>query len=738
MFFGLLHSLGCSAPRQSERPFALYNGDQIQSSILFPMKRRDFLWRSGQVLTGLGVGQTVLSQTLWPIPAAEAAPIGQNPQKLALLIGINQYPDASLKGCLTDLELQQKLLIHRLGFAPENILTLADSAATSDAIAATIREHLGQQATASTIVFVHFSGLGCIGKTGQPTLLTANKGEIPLAQLAQWLGALPTDKITTILDTSFQSSGEGVQGNVRLRSRPPLVTADFSDLDTAPDTAFSTLSQLPSFPGLLVTATTDRFPGATPSGQAVLQSATELDFASWSAGRLTYGLTQALWQAAPGTPFQTVWAMTRAAMQPQSPGLTGTKLKEQASAPGAFSLNSSGGIGIITTVNPETGIGEAWLGGLPATVLEQLMVRSLLLIQAEEGIVGQVQLLERTGLRAKVRFVESTTPEHLWAIAPGQALQESIRVLPRQSELTIALDQHLTKVERVDAVSALSNVPYLTAINAGEGAADCLLAKMDEQATQVALLPNTPMSELVVPVGYGLFTPTQAPIPHTQGDRGEAVKVAIKRLSPTLQTLLAKKILRSTENITASKLGLRATLDMVSPEVKALTQQMTGPIRAKTIVSLDSPTVPAGSHLQYHLQNLGSQMLYWLLVGWDSRRNSYLILPTLNSAFGEIVPGLTQPLMSSPANPEWIVRNTTGMAEAFLIASTTPFSRTQACVPTDPDNFLHPLDRPLEIVQAILQDLQAASPTAQSVSQPETIALDHQTWATLRFTYQVV
>lgn len=708
------------------------------------MKRRDFLWRSGQVLTGLGVGQAVLSQTLWPIPAAEAAPIGQNVPKLALLIGINQYPDASLKGCLTDLDLQQKLLIYRLGFAPENIVTLADNAATPDTIATAIREHLGQQATARTIVIIHFSGLGCIGKTGQPTLLTANKGEIPLTQLAQWLGALPTDKITTILDTSFQSSGEGVQGNVRLRSRPPLVTADLSD----PHTASSSLPPLPAFPGLLLTATTDRSFGALPSGQSglgqsvfgqsVLQSATELDFASWSAGRLTYGLTQSLWQAAPGTPFQTIWGMTQAAMQPQFPGLTGNKLKEQASATGPFSLTATGGIGVITTVNPETGIGEAWLGGVPATVLEQLMARSLLFVQAEAGVIGQVQILERVGLRAKVRFVESTTPDHLWAIAPGQALQEAIRVLSRQPELTIALDQHLTKVERVDAVSALSNVPYLTAINAGEGAADCLLAKVDEQATQVALLPNAPISELVVPVGYGLFTPTQAPIPHTQGDRGEAVKVAIKRLSPTLQTLLAKKILRSTENIMASKLGLRATLDMVSPKAQALTQQMTGAIPADTIVSLDSPTVPAGSHLQYHLQNLGSQILYWLLVGWDSRRNSYLILPTLNSAFGEIVPGLTQPLMSSPANPEWIVRNTTGMAEAFLIASTTPFARTQACVPTDPDNFLHTLDRPLEIVQAILQDLQAASPTAQSLSQPETIALDHQTWATLRFTYQVV
>ncbi|MBD2328120.1 caspase family protein [Alkalinema sp. FACHB-956] len=694
------------------------------------MKRRDFLWRSSQVLTGVGLGQTVLAPILWSPTPAWADVIGPTPLKRALLIGINQYPDSGLKGCLTDLDLQRQLLIYRLGFPPENIVTLVDNAATSDAIAAAIQDHLGHQANGNTIAWIHFSGLGCLGKTGQPTLLTANRGELPLEQFAQWLSALPTDKITTILDTSFQSSGEGVQGNVRLRSRPPLVTANWPETEAIPSPA------LPTFPGLLLTATRAIPPSTVLSGQSALQGATELDFATWSAGRFTYGLTQALWQSAPSTPFPTLWAMTLAAMQPQLPDWTGSKLKEKA-AGHPFSLTNPGAIGVITAVNRETGLGETWLGGLPSMVLDPLMPRSLFSVQSAAGLVGQVQVLERTGLRAKVRFVEAAMPSQPMPLAAGQWLQESIRVLPRQLELTIALDQHLTKVERVDAVSALSNFPYLTAINAGEGAADCLLAKVDEPATQVALLPNAPLSELVLPVGYGLFTPTQAPIPHTQGDRGEAVKLAIKRLSPTLQTLLAKKILRSTENITASQLALRATLDLVSPKTKPLIQQTTQAIQATTIEPLDSPTVPAGSHLQYHLQNLGSQTLYWLLLGWDSRRNSYLILPPLNSNFAEIAPGLTQPLMSSPANPEWIVRNTTGMAEAFLISSTAPFTRTQTCVSSDPDNFLQALDRPLEIVQAILQDLQAASPTTQNLNPTEAVALNHQTWATLRFTYHV-
>ena len=79
-------------------------------------------------------------------------------RKRALLIGINQYDvqeDSNsqnsvsgwlpLHGCVNDVELQRDLLIHRFGFAPQDIVSLTDREATRKNIAETITEHLVAQ-----------------------------------------------------------------------------------------------------------------------------------------------------------------------------------------------------------------------------------------------------------------------------------------------------------------------------------------------------------------------------------------------------------------------------------------------------------------------------------------------------------------------------------------------------------------------------------------------------------------
>jgi hypothetical protein len=51
------------------------------------------------------------------------------PRKLALLVGINEYRSwPNLKGCVTDVDLQQELLIHRFGFNPQDIIRLTTDA----------------------------------------------------------------------------------------------------------------------------------------------------------------------------------------------------------------------------------------------------------------------------------------------------------------------------------------------------------------------------------------------------------------------------------------------------------------------------------------------------------------------------------------------------------------------------------------------------------------------------------
>ncbi len=73
------------------------------------MKRRHFLQFAGSALAAMGMSQTdFLTQA-----DGYGRAIAQNtPRKLALLVGVNDYPSpiSDLRGCLTDVDLQYELL----------------------------------------------------------------------------------------------------------------------------------------------------------------------------------------------------------------------------------------------------------------------------------------------------------------------------------------------------------------------------------------------------------------------------------------------------------------------------------------------------------------------------------------------------------------------------------------------------------------------------------------------------
>ncbi len=78
------------------------------------MKRRNFFKRAGWILATLGISEVEWIKLGDRVSLAIASPLNR---KLALLVGINQYSGNSpLAGCLTDVELQKELLIHRFGF----------------------------------------------------------------------------------------------------------------------------------------------------------------------------------------------------------------------------------------------------------------------------------------------------------------------------------------------------------------------------------------------------------------------------------------------------------------------------------------------------------------------------------------------------------------------------------------------------------------------------------------------
>ncbi|HEY9806880.1 MAG TPA: caspase family protein, partial [Candidatus Obscuribacterales bacterium] len=208
------------------------------------LKRRAFLQQAGLTLAALGISEAGLWRLGDRYSQVLAAPTAR---KLALLVGINQYPDSmfhktatrgsALTGCVTDVELQRELLIHRFGFSDRDILTLSDRQATRQAIESAFLEHLTEQARPGDVVVFHFSGYGSRvqpvsgSEAVQSSLvpvdgaLTTDNGETIVNDLLEetlllLLRSLATDRVTTVLDTSYLYPGSSLQGNLRLRARP--------------------------------------------------------------------------------------------------------------------------------------------------------------------------------------------------------------------------------------------------------------------------------------------------------------------------------------------------------------------------------------------------------------------------------------------------------------------------------------------------------------------------------------
>ena len=89
---------------------------------------------------------------------------GSTPNKLALLVGINEYRDTnirSLRGALNDVERMKSTLVGKFDFPEENVLPLRNSEATRDRILSSFRSHLiGKARNREDVVVFYFSGHG--------------------------------------------------------------------------------------------------------------------------------------------------------------------------------------------------------------------------------------------------------------------------------------------------------------------------------------------------------------------------------------------------------------------------------------------------------------------------------------------------------------------------------------------------------------------------------------------------
>ncbi|CCQ62859.1 caspase family protein [Crocosphaera watsonii] len=735
--------------------------------------RRTFL----QTLLTWGVAQESLK---WLYPNRKVQKYYQTlaeptSRKLALLVGINDYGQRyNLKGCITDVELQKDLLIHRFGFNPQDILTLTDKEATSQGIETAFVEHLIKQAKAGDVVIFHFSGYGNYINVPSELIPNSNKqlaGIIPqdgirlkigkpstkniLGETLRLLGrALSTEKVTMVFDTSYYSSGQTLQGNLRIRSFP--YTSDSIDPEELTFQA-KLQEKLPknkasTEPGVILTATGSQ------------QVATEMKGNGFSAGLFTYVLTQNLWSTAPASSINITLNKTTEQILPIMGGEQQPQQENSSTKPlftyYLLPTTNKGAEGFISKVkDADTAIVN--LTGFPVNIIGHYGINSVFnVITNQSSSSVPLQLRSRNGLEATVRRL---SPEQS-ANSPlkvGQLLQESIRCLPTNIGLTIALDPQLQRIERVDATSAFSGIDIVSdVVSEGEEAVDCILG------LRSFLGESSPQPQ--EKATYSLFLPGGFQLPNSTGKSGEAIKSAVGRLRPFLEKLLALKLWGLTVNQTSSKLPWLVTLEALEPQPYAIEKRQT--TRATPTIAppqtrdknKDSvtqvqnfpglPKVARGTRLRYQLENLGEKPLYYLILAINSNGQAMAYVPPYEEEGGaktneqpSIKPGIKNFVPPTSTGLTWTTSSIQGWEQVLAIAAITPFEKTLEALQKIPEfkgnkEQILTLDNPLAVAQALLKDLAVASSQTNTIleANPDSYILDVRAWSTLSFIYQVI
>jgi Caspase domain/Domain of unknown function (DUF4384) len=717
------------------------------------MERRRFLQRFGSILAVLGLTEAdwLSLGNRYYYALAES-----NPRKLGLLVGINQYPQNSgLGGCLTDVELQKELLIHRFGFNSSDILTLTDEQASREFIETAFYDHLIKPSKAGDAAFFHFSGYGSRVNSGiwQNALLPVDGVNTQDSKIVNYLledtllsmmRSLPTERVIAVLDTSYYTPSISKPSGLRIRSRQTPAKAQLRSAEV--DQQYGATSPSGTN-GIVITATSD------PN-----QVAAELVFSGFIAGLFTYTLTQYLWEITPPSTIQvslsSISNYTRqlgskqqaTLLNPQKNQLTRTVITDN-----FLSDSFTGAEGVLTEIEEDGKTVYLWLGGIPPQVLEYYGVNSRFIPVSDGKSTVQLVVRSRTGLTVKAQPLDNDSRGKVTSLLKvGQLVQEAVRVLTRNIGLVVALDTGLERIERVDAISAFSSIPRVSSVVAGEQPADYVFGKLQQ-----------------TPSGYGLFSLGSELVGNTAGESGEAAKVAVQRLGTILPTLLAAKLWRLTDNEGSSRLAVKGSLEIINAiSSRVIMQKETLRIlgaenSGKKLMAGDSasttPRVPIGSRMQYRLQNQSDRPIYLMLVGFNSSGRAIGLYPWQNSLgintsaskppFKNVIisPGETLIVPQSISTAEWMIPGPTAEWEHHVIFSTAPFVQTLIALeaaksPTTEQQPVGTLLNPLEVAQALLQDLHNASAekTENQIAATDSYVLNVNNWASFSFIFQAV
>lgn len=669
------------------------------------MKRRQFLQFTGSTLTTLGLSQThFLHQADRYDRALAASP---KAQKLALLIGINQYPAAitSLQGCLTDIAMQHELLVHRYGFKSQDIRIIADRRPitseqekdilpTRQNIIAAFQKHLIAQAEPGDIVVIHFSGHGAQLKphptrdqnnpitTLVPNDRTTTDGIVPdiseetLFYLKEQIN---TENITLILDSCY--SGGALRGNavkVRfLNDRPNLKgSASLSpeELDLQKELKAKLQQSRSTDLSLLRQNSKGIMIGAVQSNQLALDAIYGEGSNQFHAGAFTYLLTQYLWQTSgnqAASRFMQELSQNSLQLGNTNPALAGDALDR----PLYFQSPPMPWADAVVQGISDNQI-TYWLGGQSDFQLSTSRPNSIWSIIDSQGQeIGQIKQTSRQGLTATGTL--HNAPKQ--PIQPGTLLRKRISLIPSNFKLKIALYPPNTLPNNLDLKqiwetiqqkeSFIQVVPHTQA--------DCLLGQIT--AEQYMQQPNN-LSEPIVKDSIGLFTPTHRPLWYTflpQSKAKLSLGDIIAAITQGLKNLVAIKYLKQLANAPSLWEAIAPTDEKSAPfngELKTAVVPYKSDQTWQTPSNFQLSKTP---NVQINIQNKTPNDLIYPLVISVSSENQLVILYPYDFSAAEI------PLKGDPSEPLYITLTDksgyplqgSGRSEILIIADNQPMTK---------------------------------------------------------------
>ena len=757
------------------------------------LDRRTFLQQAALALISVGASEAgidLLSKnprfSRWLQPYIETL-AQTSDRKIALLVGINEYSQKTrLHGCVNDVELQKELLVHRFGFKPQDVHILTDRQATRENIESAFVEYLKEPAQSNDLVLFHFSGYGSQVKlpasvTEETTTQSLvkldnasqnssdyrlvnslvpvdssipNKGKPAANDLLEstliGLGrSLQTENLVMVLDASFQETKEPLQGNLRVRSYNEIAQRPNPE-----ELAFQGQIQR-NIPPKTIAAYRKNLtlPGIILSGADSNKIALEGTWDNFSAGLLTYVLTQYLWQTMPQNSIiiplqQAANIVSSWSEKQQQPKLVGkTKPNFAQNIP---QKQAVGGEGFIKGLDTK-GVVDLQMA-LPLALLDSYEDRSCFTIAnlTDNSSQNLLQLRSREGITAKAQWLGETSLDKDAIV--GKLIQEAIRIVPHSLGLSVALDSHLERIERVDATSALANIAEVKTVNtAGEAYADCLLGKTSLMVQKKA--ENATSTEKPT-YSYSLYTSRGNIIPDTSGEANEVVKTAINRLEPYFKKLLAAKLLEFTVNQNSSTIPVVATLELAkenSPLRKKTSYRIIKSDINRGTFSEDVPTLERSSEIQLKIENQSDRDLYGIIVGVDSEEKLITLYSpqkgaaqTSNADNLKITAHKQLTIPQSDNSWRWRVIEPLGIARIYLIMAIKPFTNTLELIARQPtakfdEQQIIPLPDSLEVAKAVMQDLHTSSAVDPQIiaSNSDVYALDVNSWTSLKFTYDV-